>query len=98
MLFRSHEGVNGLDRPDANAMGVEELNRLVKEEFGDGSQTIIDAYRRDYPKATPFDLYAIIAAAPVNWMRAWSHYKGVKGNDYRVVNETRRLHQLRCLA
>jgi para-nitrobenzyl esterase len=58
-----HEGVSGLDRPDANAMGVEELNRLVKEEFGDGSQTIIDAYRHDYPKATPFHLYAIIAAA-----------------------------------
>src|SRR5712664_1531659 len=58
-----HEGVSGLDRPDANAMGVEELNRLVKEEFGDRSQTIIDAYRRDYPNANPFDLYAIIAAA-----------------------------------
>jgi len=58
-----HEGVSGLDRPDANAIAVEELNRLVKEEFGDGSQTIIDAYRRDYPKATPFDLYAIVAAA-----------------------------------
>src|ERR1700737_1015056 len=57
-----HEGVSGLDRPDANAMGVEELNRLIKEEFGDGSQTIIEAYRRDYPKATPFDLYAIIAS------------------------------------
>jgi len=59
-----HEGVSGLDRPDVSAMGAEELNRLVKEEFGDGSQPIIEAYRRDYPKATPFDLYAIIAAAP----------------------------------
>ena len=58
-----HEAVSGLDRPDANLMGAEELNRLVKEEFGDSCQTIIDAYRRDYPKATPFDLYAIIAAA-----------------------------------
>jgi para-nitrobenzyl esterase len=58
-----HEGVSGLDRPEADAMRVEEFNRLVKEEFGDGSQKIIDAYRRDYPKATPFDLYAIIAAA-----------------------------------
>jgi para-nitrobenzyl esterase len=58
-----HEGVSGLDRPDANAMGVEELNRLVKEEFGNGSQTIIDAYRHDYPKATTFELYATIAAA-----------------------------------
>lgn len=60
-----HEFVNGLDHPDANAMGVEELNRLVKEEFGDRSKTIIDAYRRDYPKATPFGLYATIAAARV---------------------------------
>jgi len=25
---------------------------------------------------------------------AWSHYKGVKGNDYRVVDETRRLRSL----
>ena len=59
-----HEAVSGLDRPDANAMGVEELNRLVKEDFGDSSHTIIDAYRRDYPGATPFDMYATIAAAP----------------------------------
>jgi para-nitrobenzyl esterase len=58
-----HEGVSGLDRAEADAMRVEEFNRLVKEEFDDGSQKIIDAYRRDYPKATPFDLYAIIAAA-----------------------------------
>ena len=60
-----HEFVNGLDRPHANAMGVEELNRLVGEEFGNRSKTIIDAYRRDYPKATPFGLYATIAAARV---------------------------------
>ena len=44
-------------------MGVEELNRMVKEDFGDRSETIIDAYRRDYPKANPFDLYATIAAS-----------------------------------
>src|SRR5207302_629797 len=60
-----HEFVCGLDRPDAHAMGVEELNRLVSEECGQHSKMIIDAYRRDYPEATPFDLYATIAAAPV---------------------------------
>jgi para-nitrobenzyl esterase len=59
-----HEAVSGLDRPDANTMGLEELNRLVNGEFGDRSKAIIDAYRRDYPKANPFDLYATIAAAP----------------------------------
>jgi para-nitrobenzyl esterase len=58
-----HEFVNGLDRPDADAMGVEELNRLVSEAFGERSRAIIDAYRHDYPKATPFDLYATIAAS-----------------------------------
>src|SRR5258706_2136728 len=58
------EGVSGLSRPDAIGMGVEELSRLIKEEFGEGSQPIIDAYRRDYPKTTPFELYALIAAAP----------------------------------
>jgi len=58
-----HEFVNGLDRPEANAMGVEELNRLVSEAFGEHSKAIIDAYRRDYPKAAPFDLYATIAAS-----------------------------------
>jgi para-nitrobenzyl esterase len=59
-----HEFVSGLDRPDANAMGVEELNRLVSQECGGRSKMIIDAYRQDYPKAAPFDLYATIAAAP----------------------------------
>jgi para-nitrobenzyl esterase len=58
-----HEFVNGLDRPDANAMGVEELNRLIGEAFGDHGKAIIDAYRREYPNTTPFDLYATIAAS-----------------------------------
>jgi para-nitrobenzyl esterase len=60
-----HEFVSGLDRPDGNAMGVEALNRLIGAEFGERSKAIIDAYRRDYPEATPFGLYAIIAAARV---------------------------------
>ena len=58
-----HEFVNGLDRPDANAMGVDELNRLVREQFGNDSEAIIAAYRLEYPKATPFSLYAAIAAS-----------------------------------
>jgi para-nitrobenzyl esterase len=58
-----HEFVNGLDRPDANAMGVEELNRLIREAFGDHSKAIIDAYRHEYPNTIPFDLYATIAAS-----------------------------------
>ena len=59
-----NEFVSGLDRPDANAMSTEEVYRLVSEEFGGRSKQIIDAYRQDYPEATPFHLYAAIAAAP----------------------------------
>jgi para-nitrobenzyl esterase len=58
-----HEFVSGLDHPDANAMGAEELNRLVREAFGNDGEAIIAAYRLDYPKATPFNLYATIAAS-----------------------------------
>jgi para-nitrobenzyl esterase len=58
-----HEFVNGLDHPDANEMGVEELSRLVREAFGDDGEAIIAAYRLDYPAATPFGLYATIAAS-----------------------------------
>jgi para-nitrobenzyl esterase len=58
-----HEFVSGLDHPDANAMGTEELNRLIREAFGDDGESIVAAYRLDYPKATPFGLYATIAAS-----------------------------------
>jgi para-nitrobenzyl esterase len=60
-----HEFVNGLDRPEAQAMRVDELDRLVSQEFGDCSREIVEAYRCYYPEATPFDLYATIAAACV---------------------------------
>jgi para-nitrobenzyl esterase len=46
-------------------MQMDELHRLVSQEFGERSNEIIDAYRRDYPQATLFDLYATIAAASV---------------------------------
>jgi len=46
-------------------MQMDELHRLVSQEFGERSNEIIDAYRRDYPRATPFDLYATIAASSV---------------------------------
>ena len=59
-----HEAISGLDRADVNTMRIEEVHRLVTEEFGDRAKEIIGAYRQDYPEATPFDLYATIAAAP----------------------------------
>jgi len=58
-----NEFVSGIDRPDADAMTVAEVNRLVSEAFGGDSGAIIAAYRQDYPKASPFGLYATIAAS-----------------------------------
>jgi len=60
-----HEFVNGLDRREGRSMETDELHRLVSQEFGERSKEIIDAYRGEYPQATPFDLYATIAAASV---------------------------------
>lgn len=42
---------------------MDELHRLVSQEFAELSTEIVDAYRHDDPQATPFDLYATIAAA-----------------------------------
>jgi para-nitrobenzyl esterase len=58
-----NEVFSGLDHPDAGEMTNEELNHLVEEAFGGGRDAIIAAYRRDYPKANPFDLYSTIAAS-----------------------------------
>jgi para-nitrobenzyl esterase len=58
-----NESVSGLDHPDALAMTVDEMNRSVHEMYGSDAKSIISAYREDYPDATPFSLYAAIAAA-----------------------------------
>jgi len=65
-----HEFVNGLDRREGRSMEMGELHRLLSQELGGRSKEIIDAYRREYPRATPFDLYATIAASSVR-LPAW---------------------------
>lgn len=60
-----HEFVNGLDRQDTNSMDESELKRLVSESFGSEGKAIVAAYRDEYPTASPFDLYATIAASSV---------------------------------
>lgn len=60
-----HEFVSGVDQPDCYSMTLAEVDRQVREAFGDRAAAIIDAFRRMYPSAKPFDLYATIAAAPV---------------------------------
>jgi len=59
-----NEIVSGLDHGDATAMSEAELKQKVRAEFGDKGDAIIEAYRREYPKETPFGIYAAMGAAP----------------------------------
>jgi para-nitrobenzyl esterase len=58
-----HEFISGLDRPDAGAMKIDDVERLLSPDFGDHTKAIMDAYQREYPKADPFNLYATITAS-----------------------------------
>ncbi|HWA09675.1 MAG TPA: carboxylesterase family protein [Opitutaceae bacterium] len=60
-----HEFVNGCDNPQVTTMTDDDLTRRVREAFGDKAPAIIAAYRKEYPRNSPFDHYASIAAAPV---------------------------------
>jgi para-nitrobenzyl esterase len=58
-----NESTNGLDRPGVTDMTLDEMVRLVRESYGDQSGAIVDAYRVEYPTATPFRLWATIDAS-----------------------------------
>ena len=58
-----NESVNGLDHPGINSMTVEEMTRLVRESYHGDTEAIIAAYRKEYPRANPFGLYAAIEAS-----------------------------------
>jgi para-nitrobenzyl esterase len=58
-----NEFVSGLDHQDAQSMTSEQMEQHVQESFGDDTSAIIAAYRNEYPNASPFTLYAAIAAS-----------------------------------
>ena len=60
-----NEFISGLDNPEAQTMSEATLHQRVMQDFGERSTAIIDAYREEYKKASPFDIYAAIAAASV---------------------------------
>ncbi len=59
-----NEGVHGCDNPDVDALTEEELRKRVQQRHAEKAAAIIDAYRREYPNAKPFDLWSVISAAP----------------------------------
>jgi para-nitrobenzyl esterase len=58
-----NESVHGVDLPGITMMTLEEMNQRVREAYGSDCESIIAAYRQEYPKATPFGLYAAIATS-----------------------------------
>jgi para-nitrobenzyl esterase len=66
-----NEFVIGVDNPDAYTLTQEGLVKQVTEMYGARSGTILDAFRRTYPKAQPFDLFSLIAAASVRQAAVW---------------------------
>jgi len=60
-----NEFVNGVDNPEAAAFTNEDLEKRVGKVYGNKGPAIIDAYRREYPQAGPFDLFSVISVAGV---------------------------------
>jgi para-nitrobenzyl esterase len=58
-----NESASGIDHPGVEKMTVEEMNQKVHESYGADAEAIVAAYRQDYPRATPFGLYAAIATS-----------------------------------
>jgi para-nitrobenzyl esterase len=60
-----NEFTHGCDHPEVAAFTKEDLEKRVAEVFKDKSEAIIQAYRREYPKADAFDLFSAISTAGV---------------------------------
>jgi para-nitrobenzyl esterase len=60
-----HEFVNGVDNPEVTGMTEADLRQRVQAAFPDRADALIAAYRTEYPGASPFEVYASIAVAPV---------------------------------
>ncbi len=60
-----NEFVNGVDNPEVDTLTNAELLKRVAQSHGDQAQSIVEAYRREYPKESAFGIWAAISAAGV---------------------------------
>ena len=58
-----NEMVNGTDNPERDTLSESELMRRVAQRYKDSAGDIVAAYRREYPKASPFVVWGAISAA-----------------------------------
>jgi para-nitrobenzyl esterase len=57
-----NEMVNGTDNPDRDSLTDADLLKRVADRYKDQAADIVSAYRREYPKESPFGLWAAISA------------------------------------
>ncbi len=60
-----NESVNAVDNPNAAAMTESELTTRLTERYKDKAMAIAEAYRKEYPKESPFGIWAAVAASEV---------------------------------
>ncbi|MDQ2900409.1 MAG: carboxylesterase family protein, partial [Acidobacteriota bacterium] len=60
-----NEFVNGVDNPEVDSLTNQELLKRVAQRYGERAESIVSAYRREYPSESPFGLWAAISAAGI---------------------------------
>jgi para-nitrobenzyl esterase len=68
-----NEAVSGVDNPEVDTLTVQQLEERAVQRWGVQGREIVEAYRHEYPKATPFGLWAAISAA------SWRHIHVTQG-------------------
>jgi para-nitrobenzyl esterase len=58
-----NEMVNGTDNPERETLTGEEVMKRVTARYGERANNIVQAYRKEYPRASPFGLWAAVSAA-----------------------------------
>lgn len=58
-----NEMVNGTDNPDRDTLTESELLKRATDRYRERAGDIVTAYRKEYPKESPFGLWAAISAA-----------------------------------
>lgn len=58
-----NEFIHGCDDPAVDQMTVEEMTSRMRKKFGDKTEAIVTAYRREYPKGKNFDILSTAFAS-----------------------------------
>lgn len=88
-----NEFINGINDPDVFSMTYQKLTQSLQTRYGQRTEEIIEAFRGDYPRAVPYQLYSIILAssvrsAAVEQARRKSRLKGAPAYLYHFTWQT----------